>query len=136
MFSFRFQSVILAFAMKPVAHVRIRIPHGDDYALGPGKAALLEAIQRTGSISAAGRELKMSYRRAWLLVDSMNRCFRHPLVDTATGGKAGGGAFVTGLGMQALQLFHSMQAKANSSIQEDLAKLSGMLASTASTKRR
>jgi molybdate transport system regulatory protein len=116
--------------MKPVAHIRIRIPHGDDFAIGPGKAALLEAIQRTGSISAAGRELKMSYRRAWLLVDSMNRCFRHPLVDTATGGKAGGGAFVTGLGMQALQLFRSMHAKAADSIQDDVQKLSKLLAAT------
>lgn len=114
--------------MKAAAHIRIRVPHGDDYALGPGKVALLRAIQRTGSISAAGRELNMSYRRAWLLVDSMNRCFRRPLVATATGGKAGGGAFVTSLGMQALQLFCSMQTKAANAIQEDLARLSKMLA--------
>jgi molybdate transport system regulatory protein len=120
--------------MKPAAYIRIRIPHGDDFAMGPGKAALLDAIQRTGSISAAGRELKMSYRRAWLLVDSMNRCFKHPLVDTAVGGTTGGGAFVTGLGMQVLQLFRNMQAKADESIQDDVQKLSKFLAPQ--TKRR
>jgi molybdate transport system regulatory protein len=115
--------------MKIQPHVRIRIPHGEEFAIGPGKADLLEAIQRTGSISAAARELQMSYRRAWLLVDSMNRCFRRPLVDTATGGKAGGGAFVTGLGMQALQLFREMQAKASDAIHADLDKLAKLLAS-------
>ena len=66
--------------MKPQAHriIRIGIPSGDHYAMGPGKADLLEAILETGSISAAGRKLNMSYRRAWLLVDEMNKCFRGP----------------------------------------------------------
>ncbi len=59
--------------MKPKAYIRIRIPHGEDFAIGTRKAILLEAIQRTGSILAAGRELKMSYRGAWLLVESMNQ---------------------------------------------------------------
>jgi len=62
--------------------------------MGPGKAALLRAIQRTGSISAAGRELGMSYRRAWLLVDTMNRCFAEPLVEA----HSGSGAQVTAAG--------------------------------------
>jgi molybdate transport system regulatory protein len=56
----------------------------------------------TGSISAAARKLKMSYRRAWLLVDSMSRCFRAPVVVTLTGGQRGGGAIVTDLGLKAL----------------------------------
>ena len=71
--------------------VRIGIPLGDSYAMGPGKADLLDAIHATGSISAAGRKLGMSYRRAWLLVDEMNRCFRAPLVEARLGGSGGGG---------------------------------------------
>src|SRR6185503_2140412 len=57
-------------------HFRLRLTKGEDIALGPGKVALLEAIARTGSITAAAKSLDMSYRRAWLLVDTMNRCFR------------------------------------------------------------
>ena len=60
--------------------VRLRVLRGSDVAIGPGKADLLEAIVRTGSIAAAGRTMKMSYRRAWLLVDMMNRSFREPVV--------------------------------------------------------
>ena len=114
--------------MKIQPHIRIRIPFGDDYAIGPGKADLLEAIQRTGSISAAGRELKMSYRRAWLLVDTMNRCFQQPLVETATGGASGGGAQVTELGRDVLHRFRTIEKKAAESIGEDLAELAKSLA--------
>ena len=114
--------------MKIQPHIRIRIPFGDDYAIGPGKADLLEAIQRTGSISAAGRELKMSYRRAWLLVDTMNRCFQQPLVETATGGARGGGALVTELGRDVLRRFRTIEKKAAESIGEDLAELAKFLA--------
>ncbi len=113
--------------MKIRPHIRIRVPLGEDYAIGPGKADLLEAIQRSGSISAAARELNMSYRRAWLLVDSMNRCFRKPVVDTATGGTAGGGAYVTGLGMQALQIFREMEGKAAAAVEGDLGRLAKLL---------
>ena len=114
--------------MKPTAYVRIRIPHGEDFAIGPGKAILLEAILSTGSISAAGRELKMSYRRAWLLVDSMNRCFRKPLVDTAAGGRSGGGAYVTDFGLDVLQRFRAMEAKARAAIDADVSQLFNLLA--------
>lgn len=114
--------------MKLQPHIRIRIPLGDDYAIGPGKADLLEAIQRTGSISAAGRELKMSYRRAWLLVDTMNRCFQQPLVETATGGASGGGARVTVLGSDVLKRYRRIEKKASASIREDLDALSRFLA--------
>ena len=106
--------------MKIHPHIRIRIPFGDDYAIGPGKADLLEAIERMGSISAAGRELKMSYRRAWLLVDTMNRCFQRPLVETSTGGASGGGAQVTDLGRDILRRFRAIEAKAVASIRDDL----------------
>ena len=114
--------------MKIQPHIRIRIPFGDDYAIGPGKADLLEAIQRTRSISGAGRALKMSYRRAWLLVDTMNRCFQQPLVETATGGASGGGARVTELGRDVLRRFRAIENKASESISEDLVELAKFLA--------
>jgi molybdate transport system regulatory protein len=78
--------------------LKLQLYCGDEIAMGPGKAALLQAIGRTGSISAAGRELGMSYRRAWLLVDTMNRCFAAPLVEAYSGT----GARVTAAGEAAL----------------------------------
>jgi molybdate transport system regulatory protein len=81
---------------------------GDEIAMGPGKAALLQAIERSGSISAAGRELGMSYRRAWLLVDTMNRCFAEPLVEA----HSGSGARVTPAGAAALAEYLALAARA------------------------
>jgi molybdate transport system regulatory protein len=92
--------------------VRIGVPWGDGYAMGPGKADLLEAIQATGSISAAGRNLGMSYRRAWLLVDEMNHAFAEPLVEAHLGGAGGGGAKVTDLGREALRRYRELQDQA------------------------
>jgi len=82
---------------------------GDDIAMGPGKAALLEAIAAHRSISAAGRALGMSYRRAWLLVDVMNRCWQTPLVTTTTGGPRGGGAALTPLGKDILMHYRGLE---------------------------
>ena len=79
---------------------RLRIPKGADIAVGPGKVDLLEAIAATGSITAAAKQLGMSYRRAWLLVDTMNRCFRQPVVDAEAGGQRGGGTALTPLGAE------------------------------------
>jgi molybdate transport system regulatory protein len=90
--------------------LKAQIYSGDEIAMGPGKAALLDAIIATGSISAAGRALGMSYRRAWLLVDAMNRCWREPLVDTAAGGSHGGGARVTPLGRELLDRYRALEA--------------------------
>lgn len=84
---------------------------GDEIAMGPGKADLLEAIDRHGSISAAGRALGMSYRRTWLLVDTMNRCWREPLVDTAAGGAHGGGARLTPLGREVLARYRTLERR-------------------------
>lgn len=81
---------------------------GDERAFGPGRAALLEAIAREGSISAAGRALGMSYRYTWLLVDSMNRCFADRLVETAVGG--GGGAALTEAGTRVLAAYRRLEA--------------------------
>ena len=76
--------------------VTVRIDFDGNRRLGPGKIALLEAIRQRGSIAAAGRDFGMSYRRAWLLVDELNRMFSRPLVETHGGGRHGGGAALTG----------------------------------------
>jgi molybdate transport system regulatory protein len=88
---------------------RLRVTRGTDIALGPGKVELLEAIAKTGSITAAARMLGMSYRRAWLLVDTMNRCFGTPVVDAAKGGKRGGGTRLTAAGVEAAQLYRRIE---------------------------
>lgn len=107
--------------------MKLRLLCDDEIALGPGKADLLEAIAQTGSISAAARSLDMSYRRAWLLVDAMNRCFREPLVLKLAGGKQGGGANVTPAGQAALACYRKMQAEARRAIEADLEILTNML---------
>ena len=85
--------------------LKLQLYCGDEIAIGPGKADLLEAIVREGSISAAGRALGMSYRRAWLLVDTMNRCFEAPLVETRPGGGSSAGARLTPQGEAALAAY-------------------------------
>lgn len=90
--------------------MHLRIMLDDEIAFGPGKADLLEAIRDTGSISAAGKQLGMSYRRAWLLVDAMNRCFRAPLVETAAGGVAGGGASLSQVGAEVVARYRMLEA--------------------------
>ncbi len=92
---------------------------GDSIALGPGKIDLLEAIQRQGSISQAAREIKLSYRRAWDMVDTMNHCFKKPLVISSTGGKGGGGAQLTPLGNRMILLYRSMESSAEASTQSE-----------------
>lgn len=110
-------------------NIKIRIPYaGTVSAMGPGKADLLEAIARCGSISAAARDMGMSYKRAWDLVDTMNKCFREPLVVTATGGSHGGGAQVTEFGHGVLRRYRDLVAKANHSVAAELDELMGMLA--------
>jgi molybdate transport system regulatory protein len=92
---------------------RLRIGRDKDLALGPGKIALLEAIQETGSISAAGRKLGMSYRRAWLLVDAMNRAFHDPVIETAKGGREGGGTSLTATGEEVIRRYRKIEALAS-----------------------
>lgn len=110
---------------------RLRILLGAEIAIGPGKADLLDAIARTGSISAAAREMGMSYRRAWLLVDTMNHCFRAPLVDASKGGSGGGGARVTELGLEVLARYRAMEIKAASSVAAEMREFSRLLAESA-----
>ena len=97
---------------RPTIEFRLRIFKGDDIAVGPGKVDLLEAIEASGSISGAARSLGMSYRRAWLLVDTMNRCFRAPLVEAEAGGKRGGGARLTRLGAEVIERYRRIERDA------------------------
>ena len=98
--------------MIPRVQFRLRFSRGDDIAVGPGKVDLLEAIEASGSISGAARSLGMSYRRAWLPVDTMNRCFRAPLVETEAGGKRGGGARLTRLGAEVIERYRRIERDA------------------------
>lgn len=103
------------------AFPRLRILIGDGMVLGPGKVDLLEAIGRTGSISAAGRELGMSYRRAWLLVDALNHMFPDALVRAAPGGSRGGGAKLTDYGRGVAAAYRRVEARARAAMREELA---------------
>jgi molybdate transport system regulatory protein len=109
---------------------RLRILFGDAIAIGPGKAELLERIAQTGSISAAARDMNMSYRRAWLLVETMNQCFQSPLVETAKGGKGGGGAAISALGREVLERYRRMEQAAAEAARPEMAALAGLLALT------
>lgn len=92
--------------------LRIRIVFGDHEMIGPGKAELLERIERCGSIAAAGREMGMSYKRAWELVGKLNAMFRDPLVESIRGGPGGGGAMLTQAGREVLELYRSFEREA------------------------
>ena len=109
-------------------HLRIMLD--DEIALGPGKVDLLEAIRDRGSISAAGKQLGMSYRRAWLLVDSMNRCFRVPLVQTAAGGVAGGGAHLTQTGEEIIAQYRALEAEVAKITDKTFAEIKSLLRKT------
>jgi len=89
-------------------------------AIGPGKAELIERIASTGSISAAARAMRMSYRRAWQLVEALNKDCRQPVVSTAIGGTRGGGARVTPFGLRLVAEYRAMEEKASAAIAGDL----------------
>jgi molybdate transport system regulatory protein len=93
-------------------HLSIRIDLASGDRIGPGKIALLEAIRSTGSISAAARSIGMSYRRAWLLVEELNRALREPAVTAETGGPGGGGAMVTPTGERVVGLYRTIESQA------------------------
>jgi molybdate transport system regulatory protein len=90
--------------------LKAQILCGEEIAMGPGKADLLDAIDREGSITKAGRAMGMSYRRAWLLVDAMNRCWAAPLVETSAGGAKGGGARLSETGREVLTAYRALEA--------------------------
>jgi len=100
--------------------LRLRVVFGPDIVLGPGKADLLEGIRETGSISAAGRRLKMSYKRAWDLVDALNRYFTEPVVRTSKGGSGGGGACLTPWGDEVLALYRQIEMRSRDAVVEEI----------------
>jgi molybdate transport system regulatory protein len=120
----------------PDFRIRLHIHVGSEHSLGPGKAALLEAIRETGSISAAARALGMAYRHGWELVDDLNACFAPAVVETAAGGRLGGGARLTPFGEELLQRFREMEAAAEAAIAPALAKLAPRLAQPRGRKAR
>lgn len=105
----------------------VRLHHGDAIALGPGKADLLAAIAQTGSIAAAARNLGLSYRRAWVMVETINTSFAEPLVTTSKGGGGGGGARLTADGVTVLACYRAMVAAAVAAAAPDAAVLLGLL---------
>jgi molybdate transport system regulatory protein len=112
-------------AARPSLH--LRLDFGDERSLGPGKVRLLELIEETGSISAAGRALKMSYRQAWLLIDELNRMFREPLVTSQIGGGGGGGAAVTRAGASVIRAYRDMERRAKGASTADIRTLTKLL---------
>jgi molybdate transport system regulatory protein len=114
--------------MKTRVQFRLRIHRDEQVAIGPGKIALLEAIAETGSISAAGRQMGMSYRRAWMLIDEMNRALRAPAVVTAAGGAHGGGSVLTPVGERIVRHYRAIESTARVAAAADIAALTRLLA--------
>ncbi|HEX5959236.1 MAG TPA: LysR family transcriptional regulator [Hyphomicrobiaceae bacterium] len=109
------------------AALTIRVDFGAHGYLGPGKINLMELISKHGSISAAGKEMRMSYRRAWLLVDEINHIFRDQLVETQMGGSGGGGARLTRLGRDVVGRYRAIEGAAATAAAADLRALRGAL---------
>lgn len=105
--------------------LRIDLPGGGR--IGPGKVRLLELIEETGSISAAGRGMNMSYRRAWMLVDSLNEALGTPVVETRKGGSAGGGARLTDVGRDVARYYRRVEEKAGSAGRAEIRVLEGLV---------
>ena len=118
-----------------MARVSLRLGFTGEQALGPGKVRLLELIGETGSISAAGRAMKMSYRRAWMLVDELNRMFRDPLVEARPGGANGGGARLTEAGTDVARRYRAIESNVEASSSAHIAALEEMLSSGKPLKR-
>lgn len=106
---------------------QLRILLGAAVALGPGKADLLDAVDHAGSISGAARTMGMSYRRAWILIEAMNRNFREPLVETSAGGSGGGGARVTAAGREVLRRYRVMEDKASAAVKKEMSAFADLL---------
>ena len=114
--------------MKSRVQFRLRIYRDENIAVGPGKVALLEAIAETVSISAAARQMGMSYRRAWMLVNEMNQSLSAPAVNTATGGAHGGGTALTPLGEELIQHYRAAENLSRTAAAKEIAALHRLLA--------
>ena len=114
--------------MKSRVQFRMRIYRDEGIAIGPGKIALLEAISETGSISAAARQMGMSYRRAWVLVDEMNKALKSPAVTTAAGGSHGGGTALSPVGEALVRHYRAAENAARSATADEVKAMQGLLA--------
>jgi len=112
----------------PQVQFRMRIRKGETVALGPGKVALLEAVREHGSISAAARSLEMSYRRAWLLIDELNRSLKSPATVSEQGGQSGGGCVLTPVGEEIIRLYRDVEAQARHACARQIAALTRLMA--------
>jgi len=106
---------------------RLRVTVGGEVAVGPGKIALLEAVASTGSITAAAKALDMSYRRAWLLLDTLNRSLRRPAVASIKGGAHGGGCELTEVGRELVALYRRIEQQATVACRADIRRLMGLI---------
>jgi len=113
--------------VRPEFQVRPRLYRGADIAIGPGKADLLEAVHRAGSIAAAAEAMGMSYMRAWMLIRTMNGCFKAPLVQTKRGGSKRGAAILTETGRTVLALYRRIETRSLKATQADQKQLSEQL---------
>ena len=109
--------------MDRMTRILLRLYLNRDRPLGPGKVQILESIRDGGSISEAARSMRMSYRSAWLLVDSMNSQFRKPLVETTLGGRGGGAAALTDFGRDVVRRYRAMERATRRAIARDVAAL-------------
>ena len=119
-----------------MARVLLRLYLSSDRPLGPGKVKILESIRDGGSISEAARGMKMSYRSAWLLVDSMNALFRKPVVRTTLGGRGGGSATLTEFGADVVRRYRAMERSTRRAIGKDLAVLERSIRSSRRKARK
>ncbi|MGO9361760.1 MAG: winged helix-turn-helix domain-containing protein [Xanthobacteraceae bacterium] len=120
---------------KPLPSLSLRIDLEGDARIGPGKIALLEQIGSCGSISAAGRAMDMSYKRAWDLVDEINRTCGRDTVERQTGGKNGGGAVLTSFGEELISRYRRIERDAATAVRKDLVKLQADLSRPAKSAR-
>jgi molybdate transport system regulatory protein len=110
-----------------MARLTLRLDFAPGQSIGHGKIRLIEAIRDHGSISAAGRAMGMSYRRAWLLIDELNSMFDEPVIQTKHGGAAGGGAELTRLGERLIENYRTMEAKAQAAVDAELGELAASI---------
>jgi len=96
-----------------VPTLRFRLVFDARRAIGPGKIDLLEAVATTGSITAAAHVMRMSYKRAWQLIDELNHCFATPLIATSKGGEHGGGAMLTPVGSKVIAIYREIENRTN-----------------------
>ena len=122
--------------MKPAPLNRFRIDFGEHSNMGPGKVALLEGIKSHGSLAKAARSMGMSYRRAWLLLDSVNRSFTVPATVNSTGGRGGGGAEITAFGILLIERYRTVERKLNGIASEYLREIGSRVNSQTSAASR